>query len=100
MVYYKSISFLFFIIIYNFLCLLQIMKIIFETLDELFSDFAEDYIFGMGTCAPLPPQYTYVPKTKEVVDCVGVTIDTCESIKEFNEKYKTFRTIVWHDNCK
>lgn len=74
------------------------MKIIFETLGELFSDFAEDYIFGIGTCSHLPPQYTYVPKTKEVLDCSGVVIDTCKTIKEFKEKYKNWKITVWHGN--
>ena len=69
------------------------MKIIFETLAELFSDEAEDMIFGIGTYAPPPPPYTYNPKTKEVVDSIGVVIDTCKTIKEFKEKYRN--GVVW-----
>lgn len=74
------------------------MKIIFETLGELFSDFAEDYIFGIGTCAPLRPAYKYIPKTKEVVNSIGVVVDTCKSIKEFKEKYGRYGVSVWHGN--
>lgn len=74
------------------------MKIIFETLGEFFSDFAEDYIFGIGIYAPPPPQYTYNPKTKEVLDCSGVVIDTCKTIKEFKEKYGRNKISVWHGN--
>lgn len=75
------------------------MKIIFETLGEFFSDFAEDYIFGIGEFAPLPPQYTYIPKTKEVLDCAGAVVDECKSVKEFKEKYGKYKISVWHNNC-
>lgn len=69
------------------------MKIIFETLDEIFSDEAEDMFFGMGKYAPLPPMYTYIPSTKEVVDCSGVVIDKCKTKKEFNKKYP--KGVIW-----
>lgn len=69
------------------------MKIIFETLDEIFSDEAEDMFFGLGAYAPLLPMYTYVPSTKEVVDGVGIVIDKCETKEEFFEKYP--EGVVW-----
>ena len=73
------------------------MKIIFETLGELFSDFAEDYIFGIGMFESAPTAYTYVPKTKQVLDSIGVCIDTCENTEEFKEKYKGKRICVWNN---
>lgn len=69
------------------------MKIIIETLGELFSDEVEDMLFGMGKYAPLPPTHTYIPKTKEVVDSIGVVIDKCKTVKEFKEKYHN--GVVW-----
>lgn len=71
------------------------MKIIFETLDELFSDFAEDYIFRIGQFAPTPPLYTYDPKTKTVYVYPGVVVGTCETVEEFKEKYKGNKISVY-----
>ena len=69
------------------------MKIIIETLGELFSDEVEDMLFGMGKYAPLPPPQTYNPKTKEVVDSIGVVIDECKTVEEFKKKYRN--GVVW-----
>lgn len=69
------------------------MRYVIETWDELFSDEVEDMLFGMGAYAPLPPMYTYVPSTKEVVDGGGIVIDKCETKEEFFEKYP--KGVVW-----
>ena len=63
------------------------MRYVIETLAELFSDEVEDMLFSMGKYEPMPPLYTYVPSTKEVVDCSGTVIDKIKTKKEFFEKY-------------
>jgi len=69
------------------------MKYVIETWADLFSDEVEDMLFGMGKYTPLPPMYTYVPSTKEVVDCNGVAFDKCRTKKEFFEKYP--EGVIW-----
>jgi hypothetical protein len=69
------------------------MKLVIETWADFFSDEVEDMLFGIGKYATLPPLYTYVPSTKEVVDCSGVAIDKVKTKKEFFEKYP--KGVVW-----
>ena len=71
------------------------MKIVFETLDELFSDFADDYFFRIGEFEPVPPLYTYQPKTKTVYMYPGVVVGTCETVEAFKEKYKDYKISVY-----
>ncbi len=69
------------------------MKYVIETWADLFSDEVEDMFFGMGAYTSLPPMYTYIPSTKEVVDCSGIVIDKCRTKKEFNKKYP--KGVIW-----
>lgn len=69
------------------------MRYVIETWAEFFSDEVEDMLFGMGKYETLPPLYTYVPSTKEVVDCNGIIIDKIKTKKEFFEKYP--KGVVW-----
>ena len=69
------------------------MRYVIETWPDLFSDEVEDMLFDMGKYAPMPPKYTYVPSSKEVVDRTGVVIDKCRAKKEFFEKYP--EGVIW-----
>jgi len=60
------------------------MILIPETLDELFSDEFEEYLFGFDS---IPPEYTYIPDTHEVVNCIGEVVDECKTTEDFRKKY-------------
>lgn len=64
------------------------MKIVYETLNELFSDDAEMRLFQIGPYAPPPPMYTYIPEEKIVLDAIGCLLDkNIETVEEFKLKY-------------
>jgi hypothetical protein len=69
------------------------VRYVIEAWTELFSDEVEDMLFGMGKYETLPPLYTYVPSTKEVVDCNRIIINKIKTKKEFFEKYP--KGVVW-----
>jgi hypothetical protein len=70
------------------------MKVIFESLAEFFSDEAEMMLFGIGPYAPLPPQYTYIKKTGEILDCSGICIGHAKNEKEFRNDWGKGHTFV------
>ena len=64
------------------------MRVVFESWDDFFSDEGEMMLFGIGPYAPLPPQYTYIKKNGDILDCYGVYVGHADTEEEFRQKYE------------